>query len=151
MEQLLAHFWGDFVLQSDWMALNKKKPGVQGWIPVLAHSLVYTLMFVMLVHSWAALAVIFVTHAVIDHYSFLSKFIWARNCLAPKWIKRTGRVVGDDFDPNVIWTARNYPWRSCKNNLGFSPERPDFLVWLIFIVIDNTLHLTINYAAIRWL
>lgn len=151
MEQLLAHFWGDFVLQTDWMALNKKKPGMHGWIPVLAHSLVYTLMFLMLTRSWVALAVIFVTHAVIDHYSFLSKLIWARNCLSPKWIKRTGRVVEDNFDPNVTWTARNYPWRSCKDNLGFIPERPDFLVWLIFIVIDNTLHLTINYAAIRWL
>lgn len=39
---LFAHFVGDFVLQSDWMARNKSK----SWAALSWHILVYTLCFV---------------------------------------------------------------------------------------------------------
>jgi hypothetical protein len=38
-----------------------------------------------------------------------------------------------------------------KSPTGYAPDVPPFLaVWLL-IAADNTLHLAINYAALRWL
>jgi hypothetical protein len=41
--QIVAHLVGDYVLQSDWMALEKTEPGRKGWIAALVHGLVYTI------------------------------------------------------------------------------------------------------------
>jgi len=156
MEQLLGHLWGDFVCQTDWMALTKKKPGAMGWTAALVHALVYTLaVFGVLAlfsskYSWQALLVIWITHAIIDHYELVAKFIWARNWLSPRWITKA-LYIGGNSSPSSVWSVRNAPWGACKPKQGFHPERPEHLVWLIYIVIDNTLHLTINYAALRWL
>jgi len=60
---LLAHLIGDYILQSDWMANEKTKR----WWPAWAHALTYGLPFLLVTQSPLALAVIIVTHAVIDH------------------------------------------------------------------------------------
>lgn len=39
---LVLHFVGDFLLQSDWMALNKSKQ----WRPLLLHTVVYSSCFI---------------------------------------------------------------------------------------------------------
>ena len=57
---LTWHFVGDFLLQSDWMALGKSRR----ILPLLAHGIVYSLCF-----AWAGLAfvlVTFVTHTATD-------------------------------------------------------------------------------------
>lgn len=118
MEQLLAHLVGDFVLQNQWMA-NRK---TASWAIAFLHAAFYTSLFVVFFWGqWAALAIIFVTHAIIDHYR-LSKY----------WMRFWG--VGE---PGILWP-----------NAG---KAPDFIaVWLLFIT-DNTMHLLINWAALRWL
>ena len=136
------------MVQNDWMALNKKKHGVEGWVPAIVHALTYTMFFALFVTtSWKALAVICVTHAVIDHYEFVPKIVWLRNWIAPKWIKQDAEVDG----VSNSWMERNPPWEACKPNFGFSPIRPQFLAFWLYVIIDNTLHITINYASVRWL
>jgi len=124
MEQLILHLFGDYVTQTDWMATNKTKKTV---VAVL-HAAIYSLPFLLLSPSMLALAVIFVTHAAIDRYRLARFVVFAKN-----------------------WTTQpSLRWSDCSVT-GYHKDTPPWLaVWLL-IVADNTMHLAINYAALRWL
>ena len=124
MEQLILHLFGDYITQTDWMATNKTKRTA---VAVL-HAAVYSLPFLLLGPSMVAIAVIFVTHAVIDRYRLARFVVFAKN-----------------------WTTQpSLQWVDC-NATGYHKDTPAWLaVWLL-IVVDNAMHLAINYAALRWL
>jgi hypothetical protein len=62
MTQLIAHLFGDFLLQSQWMADNKTK---ESWVAEI-HAFIYALCFVPLVlghpHPWLAWIIINQSH-----------------------------------------------------------------------------------------
>lgn len=123
MEQLLLHLIGDYVTQSDWMATEKTKNSFAAF----CHALVYSLPFALLA-SFPAWLVIFGTHFLIDRFRLARYIVFAKNFLGWPWPK----------------------WEDCKAT-GYPSDRPVWLtVWLL-IVADNTLHLVINYASLRWL
>jgi hypothetical protein len=121
MIQLILHLFGDYVTQSHWMAQNKTKAFWPAWI----HSFIYSVpfYFVASVNAWL---VILITHFFIDRYRLARYVVYAKNCLAP-----------------------NPPaWSDCSGT-GYPSDVPAWLaVWLL-IAADNTLHLMINYFAIR--
>lgn len=120
---VLAHLIGDYVLQSHWMATEKTRH----WWPAIAHALTYGLPFLLVTRSPAALAAIVGTHAVIDRYRLARHVVWLKNQLGPR-TRRPGH------------TATGYP-----------DDTPPWLaVWLL-ILVDNILHLSINWAAVQWL
>ena len=124
MLQLLLHLIGDYITQTDWMAKNKTKSHAAAG----AHALVYSLPFLLLSPSVLAFAVILGTHFVIDRYRLARFVVFAKN-----------------------WTTnRALTWADCSGT-GYHKDDPPWLaVWLL-IVADNTLHLAINYAALRFL
>lgn len=129
VEQLILHLIGDYLTQSDWMADNKTKR----FLPAAIHATFYSapfwvLRFWSIKPSLAAWLVIFVTHFLIDRYRLARYVAWAKNWISP---------------------VRPDPISECPT--GYGPTKPIWLaVWLL-IVADNTLHLAINYAALRWL
>lgn len=124
MEQLLAHLFGDYVLQNDWMANNK----TNSWWPAFVHAFTYSIPFIFITQSLLALFVIFLTHLLIDHYRIARLVVFAKNWLGDRTLK----------------------WEDCRAT-GYHKEKPIWLaVWLL-IIVDNCLHLGVNYAAIRWL
>jgi hypothetical protein len=124
MEQLILHLFGDYITQSDWMATNKTKR-----VSVAAlHAAVYSLPFLLLGPSITAFAVIFATHAAIDHYRLARFVVFAKN-----WITQ----------PSLKWT-------DC-NTTGYHKDAPPWLAFWLLIIADNTMHIVINYAALRWL
>lgn len=123
LEVILAHLVGDYLLQSHWMAVEKTKR----WWPAIAHGLTYTLPYILVTQSVAALLVIAGTHVVIDRYRLAKHVVWLKNLLAPKEYRSPRTATGYPTD-----TA---PWMS---------------VWLM-IIADNTLHLLINTAAVLWI
>lgn len=133
MLQLLCHLWGDYILQSDWMAQNKTKD----WFPAIIHAMVYTLCFLPLIGAtrtpWAG-CVICGTHFLIDRFRLARYAVWVKNWMGP-------------------WGANLY-WRNCKTTGYLDADRlgpPAWMsVWLL-IIADNTLHLTINFLALRYL
>ena len=124
MEQLLAHLVGDYLLQSSHMAEHK----VRSWLVAIFHAFVYSLPFLFLTHSPAALLVIFGTHAVIDHYRLAHYLSMLKNMAgAPS------------------------RWRDFITHTGHAQDMPVWMsVWLV-IITDNTMHLLINYFAIKYL
>lgn len=124
MEQLLLHMFGDYITQTDWMATNKTKKS----LAAIIHAAVYSLPFLLLGPSLMALLVIFSTHALIDRYRLARYVVYAKN-----WV-----------------TQPSLKWADCSAT-GYHKDTPPWLaVWLL-IVADNTMHLMINYSALRWL
>jgi len=127
MEQLIFHLFGDYVTQSNWMAQNKTKAH---W-PALAHAVVYACPFAWICPTMDAWLVILLTHFLIDRYRLAVYLVWFKN-----WF----------FDYSF---EERVPFSECRKT-GYPSTHPDWLaVWLL-IAADNTVHLAINYAAIRW-
>ena len=121
MEQISAHLAGDYLLQSRWMATEK----VNRWWPAILHAFTYTLPFGLITTDARALAVIGVTHLLIDRYRLVKRIMWLRDRLAP----RSG------------WSN----WESFKGGYGGEPE---YLYFWLMVIIDNTTHILINYIAL---
>jgi len=64
MQELLAHLVGDYIFQSHWMAVEKTKR----WLPAVIHGLFYTIPFLLLTLNPFSLAIICLSHAVIDRF-----------------------------------------------------------------------------------
>ena len=80
------------------------------------------------------------THFLIDRFRLARYVVWAKNVF---------------FDPD-FWQSHNthireHVFPKYWTSTGYPADAPPWLaVWLL-IAADNTLHLAINYAAIRWL
>lgn len=168
--QLLFHLLGDYLYQSHWMAVNKTKQ----WWPALVHAFLYSLPFLIAASPWLhyisihAWQVIFLSHFFIDRYRLARYVVWAKNWIGPlprlerrqEIIQRltdaglnTGNtslaIIMDELDKPKTVTI-NLPWADCSAT-GNPPDVPPFLAVWLMIIADNTIHLCINWAAIKWL
>lgn len=121
---LLAHLAGDYLIQSDWMALEK----TSRHLPAAAHAATYAACFLPLTRDPRALLVIAGTHFVIDRWRLSRHLVWAKNQAAPR--------------------RHRYPWHG-NQATGYKAERPDWLAVWLMIAADNTMHLLINQWALR--
>ena len=71
----LCHLTGDYLLQNDWMALNKKKT----WFPCFVHCILYTLPFYIFLGNGYYLWIIFLSHYFLDRYHLVDWFLAIRN------------------------------------------------------------------------
>jgi Protein of unknown function (DUF3307) len=122
-DDLLCHAIGDFILQSDWVALNKSRRSDVA----LLHAALYSVPFLALTRSRAALAIIAGSHFAIDRWRLTRYLIWAKNWLSP---------------PGYV------PLECCDPATGFPRDRPAWMTFWLYVVIDNTLHLVINAWAL---
>lgn len=123
MNQLLLHLIGDYVTQSHWMAVNKTKWFYAAW----CHATLYSLPF-LLIGRYRAVFLIWWTHLWIDHYRLARYVVFAKNHLGWPFPK----------------------WADCSAT-GFGSDVPVWLSTWLLIIVDNTMHLSINYAALRWI
>lgn len=120
-----AHVLGDYVVQSEWMAMTKAKQSG----PAAAHAITYAACFLPITRNWRALAVIGGTHFIIDRTRPIGYVMWASNQLAPRgW--RYG--YAQSFKPT-----------------GGNRRTPIWLNTSLMIIVDNTLHTSINRWALR--
>ena len=151
MEQLILHLIGDYVTQSDWMAQNKAKSFWPAWI----HAGIYSLPFLLLGPSKVAITVIFLSHFLIDRYRLARFVVYAKNVfLFPWFMSEVWQLQSERGDTDARRKLDEWgvlcDWNEC-NATGYPSDRPAWLaVWLL-IAADNTLHLAINYASLRWL
>lgn len=117
--QIIAHFFGDYISQSNWMANSK----TSSFAPAMIHAFLYTIAFVFITQNIITLLLIMFSHFLVDRYR-LSKYVcFAKNFLAPR--------------------AEWRPWSECSNT-GYPDDMPQWLsVWLM-IIADNTIHLITN-------
>jgi len=147
MEQILAHIFGDYIFQSDWMALNKSKRS----LPCFVHVMIYTSVFLLLTTSWKALLVIGVFHFIFDRFPvIIRRLIWFKNHLGPgfKFVPFNKCEVTGYYD-NILNELTNKPFTDYLVN-GYGPRLNYITVWL-YIITDNALHLLTNYLALKYL
>ena len=80
MMQVILHLIGDYLIQNDWMALEKKKRSWEGEIACQIHCITYSLPF-LYIGSWNALLVIYATHYIIDRFKLIEWYLAVRNCI----------------------------------------------------------------------
>lgn len=124
--QLVAHAVGDYLLQSDWMAMEKRKSAFVASL----HAATYSIPFLFLGVSFPALLFIGITHMFIDHFGLARYVVFAKNFLAPR----------------SQWPV----WERCKGN-GYDESRPPWLSTWLFIIADNIMHVLCNALAIAYL
>lgn len=81
---LIAHFIGDYLFQTSWMAMNKARK----WLPLLTHSFVYTAVIGIV--AWIGfgglslwgLSLVFVAHVFLDRRTFVEW--WVRTIMTSK-------------------------------------------------------------------
>lgn len=117
-DQLVAHLVGDYILQSHWMATTKRKKT----IAAIIHGVTYTLPFMLITLNMWALAVICVSHVIIDRFGLARYVVWLKN---------------------IPWDR----WVDCEATGYYKDVPPWMSVWLL-IIADNTLHILINGFAI---
>ena len=123
MEQLILHLLGDYITQTNKMALEKTKSSAMS----LLHAVVYSLPF-LLIASPTAVFVIFSTHNLIDRARLARYVVFLKN-----WI----------HEPSLTWAE-------CRENNGYPKGTPAHISFWLLIIVDNTMHLICNYLAIRY-
>lgn len=78
MHQLLLHLLGDYIIQNDWMALNKKEKTLKGELACQIHCITYSLPF-LFIGSLYAVIIIYITHYIIDRSNIVSWFLAFKN------------------------------------------------------------------------
>ena len=132
MHEFLLHLIGDYVLQTEQMAVRK----LRSWPWAIIHALVYSLPFFLYLGivngNWTggllAWSVIFGTHAVIDRLSIATTFCRLKN---------------------LVWFGPDAPEK--EQNTGYGIETPPFVRFWLVVIVDNTLHLIINHVALNYL
>jgi len=148
MEQLLAHIFGDYFLQSDYLALNKSKRS----LPCLVHVIIYTSCFLLLTLSWKALLVIGATHFILDRFHTpLKRLIWLCGHLNPTLsYPEYGKCdVTGYYDDSGFTTIK--PTSGDGSTERFHKPRLFCISIWLYIIHDNFLHLLINYMALKYL
>jgi len=85
VRQLIAHLVGDYVVQSDYLAQAKTHRTDYGVRAAAVHAALYTACFVPLTRSPWRLAIIGITHGLLDHYRPLPKLIATKDwVLSPR-------------------------------------------------------------------
>jgi hypothetical protein len=133
VSELLCHLFGDYVIQNHWMATNKTR----SLFVAAVHALTYTLPFLCITGNPWSLATICGTHVVIDRYRLAGYWcrIWGTGCTGWLW--------------SLCGYCNSYSLGSWDDYREMTWEdAPDYLrIWLL-IIVDNTIHLTINHFAL---
>jgi len=126
-EMLLGHLVGDYLLQNDWMALEKGKHNGMGWFKCTVHCVLYTIAVCTLMGLWNAAWVlaVFFSHFVVDKFGIPDMYLRAVN----------GRSIH-----GFLTHPENgeYSAHICLRG-GFTA--------VVYAVCDNTMHLLLMFIS----
>ena len=137
-ELLLGHLVGDYLLQNQWMAMNKSKNTLQGWIAATVHCILYTLAVCLFMWNfdWYWMLIVFLSHFPIDKFMLAEKYL---HFIKGKDLK--DYVKKDQYYNNLKY--QSLPKRELNRydmlEGGFSS--------VVYTVTDNTIHLTLMWGA----
>jgi hypothetical protein len=158
----LAHLFGDYVVQSDWMAADK----LHDPLAAAAHAATYAACFLPVTRNPRAIAVIGLSHFVIDRWRLARYVCWVKNQAAPAryrypWSHARKTGYHDETEHNVetlrtrVGTSTDMASitqalrESREPGPCAAPAKPAWLAVWLMIIADNTIHLAINRWALR--
>jgi hypothetical protein len=133
-QMLLGHLVGDYLLQTEVMAMNKSKNTLFGWFMALIHCLIYT--FAVCLFMWNAqpiwIIAVFLSHFPIDKFGLGEKYM--------KYVKGSSlRDYIDNVNDTYSRTWNNSSEGERMLTGGFRA--------FVYAITDNTMHLVLMYVA----
>jgi len=138
-DQFVAHLVGDYILQSHWMATRKGESSIAAAL----HAACYTLPFLLITQSFAALWIIALTHFCIDRWRLARFVVWAKN--GPIYYRE--QEPASNFNRWHAGPPGGFEWQPMTAT-GYQDDVPAWLAIWLLIITDNTLHLICNGLAI---
>lgn len=133
-EMVLGHLVGDYLVQNQWMALNKSKNTWTGWLAAIVHCVIYTAMVTTAIHNWDLLwiVIVFFSHFFIDKFSLAEKYM--------HYVKGFGMK---DYVKKELFCEKV----KAKSNINRYDVLEGGFTSLVYTVTDNTMHIIIMYVA----
>lgn len=130
-EMALGHLVGDYLVQNNWMALNKKRNDVIGWTACTIHCILYTLAVCTIMWHWSLswIAIVFLSHFIIDKTNIIDRYL----------LLIGGRSLKKFIDNKDNKVYSSYTVISA----GFTA--------LCYTIADNTFHLLIMWIGWRFI
>lgn len=131
---LLGHLVGDYLLQTNFLALNKAKYTLTGWIAALVHCIIYTaaVCAIMGIFDWKWQLVVFLTHFPIDKFSLGELYM--------------DKVKGYGLKKFINDVNNAEPHKYINSTLGNNMLLGGFTA-VVYAITDNTMHLLLMYIA----
>lgn len=130
---VLGHLTGDYLLQHNFMAVNKVRNDVIGYMACLVHCLVYSICVTMMVGLAPSIQMDLQTFVLFSLMAFVTHFPIDKWSLGKLWLK----VLGKKDMPLAL-----------TNPPGYDTFLHRFFYWFVYIVVDNTLHLFLMTMAV---
>lgn len=139
---LLGHLLGDYLLQNEWMAMNKSKNTWIGWLSAFIHCILYTFAVCLFMENFQPIwiAVVFLSHFPIDKFALAEKYM--------HYIKGKGMkdyVLKDLRDTETQGLI--YAPRPPKHELNRYDMLEGGFTSIVYTITDNSIHLIIMYIA----
>jgi len=128
----LGHLAGDYLLQNEWMAMNKSKNTLNGWMAALVHCIIYTLAVCLFMWNFDPIwiVVVFLTHFPIDKFSLTDKYL--------HYIK--GRSLKD-------YVRKVIPFTSTPQPIDRRDVLEGSFAAVVYTITDNSMHLILMWGA----
>jgi hypothetical protein len=139
-ELLLGHLVGDYLLQNEWMAMNKSKNTWEGWLACTIHCILYSFAVCLLMWNFDPIwfVAVFLSHFPIDKFRLAEHYM--------HYIK--GKGMRDYVLKDTEYFEIKYGAKPTKN---LPLNRYDVLeggfTSLVYSVTDNTMHLLLMWGA----
>jgi hypothetical protein len=96
MDWLIGHLVGDYLLQNDWMAFNKKEKNLRGELACQVHCLLLTLSILVFTGwwDWKHALLVYLSHYILDRSGFVGWYVNTVNVQKPAfWI----HIINDNI------------------------------------------------------
>lgn len=141
-ELLLGHLAGDYLLQNEWMALNKAKNTRIGWLAATVHCMLYTLAVCLFMWKFKFIWIIavFFSHFFIDKFSLAE---WYLAHIKGRSLKEYLNHITEGAIPRDVLDNPMYFFGDQYNNLqaGFNA--------VVYTITDNTMHLVLMFVTYK--
>lgn len=134
---MLGHFVGDYLLQNQYMAVDKSFPGWRGHIACTVHILLYTmavLIFTGMLHNVGFILAVAIPHWIIDRWS-----------LAKYWLRYKNGYHEDNIWDQAPVCAAPSPNQLQRNVWKIAFAAP------VYIMNDNTLHWVCLWLTVKYM
>ena len=137
-EMVLGHLVGDYLLQNQWMALNKSKNTMLGWIAAFVHAVSYTCAVCLIMWNWDPLWIILVfnSHFWIDKFALGERY---KKLIGSSTLKEFVHRHEQGLDSIHIYDDKPEITRREIIEGGFAA--------LTYTITDNTMHILLMWGA----
>lgn len=107
MDWFIGHLVGDYLLQSNWMAVNKKKAGWQGHWACFTHCALWTLSVCLFAWWWnpVTVACVFFSHWILDRTRLVHLYVKVFRQIEALWLQI---VIDNTIHLVLLWLIARF-------------------------------------------